>query len=97
MAEAGSNLTKPHRIEFHFVSYNESKTTALAEDGKKMGYRISSVDSLVDANAKQYWFFDLIQDVVPSEKNVFSHTEIMAKLSKKYGAEFDGWGCHIVK
>ena len=97
LAKAGSDLSKPHRIEFHFVGYDEAKVVALAEEGRKAGYSISSIDSMVDKNARKYWYFDLVQDVIPAEKNVFAHTAVMAKLAKKYAVEFDGWGCLIVK
>lgn len=97
LSKAGSDLSKPHRIEFHFVGYDEAKVLALAEEGKKAGYSVSSIDSMVDKDARKYWYFDLIQDVIPTEKNIFGHTAVMAKLAKKYAVEFDGWGCLIVK
>ena len=97
LANAGSNLKKTHEIEFHFVSYDKAKIIAVAEEGNKMGYRVSKIDTLNDKQARQYWYFDLIQSVVPSEKNIFSHTEIMTNLAKKHSVEFDGWGCLIVK
>lgn len=97
LANAGANLKKPHEIEFHFVCYDKAKITAVAEEGKKMGYRVSKVDTLSDKQARQYWYFDLIQSVVPSDKNIFLHTEIMANLAKKHAVEFDGWGCLTVK
>ena len=97
LANAKSDLTKPHEIEFHFVSYEEAKILAVAEEGKKMGYRVSKIGSLVDKKDRNYWYFDLIQDVVPSEKNIFSHSEAMTALGKKHNVEFDGWGCLVVK
>ena len=97
LANAGSDLSKPHEIEFHFVSYDEAKILAVAEEGKKMGYRVSKIDSLTDKEGRKYWYFDLIQSVVPSEKNVFSHSGAMTALGRRHDVEFDGWGCLIVK
>jgi regulator of RNase E activity RraB len=97
LANAGSDVSKPHEIEFHFVGYDEAKISAVAEEGKKMGYRVSKIDSLADKKGRKYWYFDLIQSVVPSEKNVFSHSEAMTALGKRHDVEFDGWGCLIVK
>jgi regulator of RNase E activity RraB len=97
LVNSGSNLKKPHEIEFHFVSYDKTTITAVAVEGKKMGYRVSKIDTLKDKQARQYWYFDLIQSIVPSEKNIFSQTEIMTNLAKKHAVEFDGWGCLIVK
>jgi regulator of RNase E activity RraB len=97
LSKAGSNLSKPHRIEFHFVGYVEAKVMALADEGRKAGYSVSSVDSMADKDARKYWYFDLIQDVVLTERNIFGHTAMMTKLANKYGVEFDGWGCLIVK
>lgn len=97
LSKAGSDLSKPHRIEFHFVGYDEAKVMALAEEGRKAGYSVSSIDSMADKDARKYWYFDLIQDVIPTPKNIFGHTAVMAKLAKKYAVEFDGWGCLVVK
>ena len=97
LANAKSNLTKPHELEFHFIGYSESKLSALAEEGKTLGYRVSKIDTLVDKDGRRYWFFDLIQGIVPTEKNIVSHTAIMAALARKYGAEYDGWGCQVVE
>jgi len=97
LVDAGSNLKKSHVIEFHFVGYEKAKITAVAEEGKKMGYRVSKIDSLNDEKNWKYWYFDLIQSVIPSEKSIFSHTEALTLLAKKHAVEFDGWGCLIVK
>ncbi|MDX2109037.1 MAG: ribonuclease E inhibitor RraB [Verrucomicrobiota bacterium] len=97
LANAGSDLSKPHEIEFHFVGYDEAKISAVSTEGKQMGYRVSKIDSLTDKKGQKYWYFDLIQSVVPSEKNVFSHSAVMTALGKKYDVEFDGWGCLIVE
>jgi regulator of RNase E activity RraB len=97
LADAGSNLSKPHEIEFHFVGYDEAKISAVAKEGKKMGYRASKIDRLADKKGRKYWYFDLIQSVVSSEKNVFAHSETITALGKKHDVEFDGWGCLIVQ
>lgn len=97
LADAGSDLRKPHEIEFHFVDYDAAKISAVAEEGRKMGYRISKIDNLADTQGHKYWYFDLIQSVIPSENNVFSRTEAMTALGKKHDVKFDGWGCLIVK
>ncbi len=97
LAKAGSNLHKPHEIEFHFVGPEKTKLEAVAEEGKKKGYRVSKIDTLTDEQARNYWFFDLIQSIVPTDKNISSHTEFMTKLAKKHSVMFDGWGCPVVK
>ncbi len=97
LANAGSDLSKPHEIEFHFVSYEEAKIMEVAKEGKTMGYRVSKIGNLVDKQGQNYWYFDLIQSVVPAEQNIFSHSEAMTALGKEHDVEFDGWGCLIVK
>lgn len=97
LANAGSILSKPHEIEFHFVGYDEVKVIAAAEEGKKIGYRVSKIDGMTDKQGIKYWYFDLIQSIVPSEQDIFSHSGAMVALSKKHNIEFDGWGCLVVK
>lgn len=96
LADSKSNLAKPHEIEFHFIGYDESKLAALAQEGKSLGYRVSSIDTLVDEGGAKYWYFDLIQAVVPAEENIIAQTAIMVALARKFGAEYDGWGCNVV-
>jgi len=97
LVKAGSNLHKPHEVEFHFIGPDKAKLEAAAEDGKKKGYRVSKIDTRTDEQARNYWFFDLIQSIILSDKNINSHTEFMTKLAKKHSVVFDGWGCPIVK
>jgi regulator of RNase E activity RraB len=97
LKEHHSDLSKPHRIEFHFVGYDHAKVIAASEEGAKMGFELSKIDTLADKQGVQYWYFDLIRDVVPSEKNVTPVTARMAELGRKHGIEYDGWGCLIVK
>jgi len=52
LVKAGSDLSKPHRIEFHFVGYDEAKITSLVEEGRKMGYAVSSIDTMADRDAR---------------------------------------------
>lgn len=97
LASAKSNLSKPHAIEFHFVARSEAAAKALAKEGKSLGYTVSEIDGMIDNDNKKYWFFDLVQNIVPSEENVFAHTKQMAALGKKHEVQYDGWGTPVVK
>ena len=97
LADAQSNLKKAHEIEFHFIGYNETKISMLANDGKSRGYRVSSIDTMVDKDGRRYWYLDLIGSIVPTEQNIVSNTAIMAALARKHGVEYDGWGCQVVQ
>ena len=97
LAGAKSNLSKPHMIEFHFVARTEASAKALAKEGKALGYTVSEIDGMVDNDGKKYWFLDLVQHIVPSEENVFTHSKEMTELGIKYDVQFDGWGASVVK
>jgi regulator of ribonuclease activity B len=97
LASAKSNLSKPHAVEFHFVATSESSAKALAKEGKSLGYTVSELDAMVDDDGKKYWFFDLVQTIVPSEENVLAHTKQMTELGKKHAVQYDGWGAAVVK
>jgi regulator of RNase E activity RraB len=97
LRDAGSDLTRPHTLEHHFVTYERSKADAVLADKLAVGYKVSKISSLKDETGKTYWYFDLIKAVVPTDQNIFAESLRMTTLEKKYGVLYDGWGCEVEK
>ena len=97
LQDAGSNLSKPHTLEHHFVTYDLAKADAVTADQLAVGYKGSEISTLKDQNGKPYFYFDLIKAVVLEEKTIFPESLRMTTLGKKYNVLYDGWGCSIEK
>jgi regulator of RNase E activity RraB len=97
LRNAGSDLSKPHALEHHFITYDRAKADAVISDELAAGYKASAISTLNDKSGRQYWYFDLVKSVAPKEETVFAESLRMTQLAKKHGVDFDGWGCAIVK
>ena len=97
LSDAGSDLSKLHTLEHHFVTYDRARADAVIGDSLAVGYKVSEISSMEDQSGKTYWCFDLIKAVVPSEKAIFAESLLMTTLEKKHGILYDGWGCNVEK
>lgn len=97
LRDAGSNLSKPHTLEHHFVTYERAKADVVVADQLATGYKVSEISTLNDKSGKPYFYFDLIKPIVPDEKLIFAESLRMTTLEKKHGVLYDGWGCGVEK
>jgi regulator of ribonuclease activity B len=97
LRDAGSNLSKPHRLEHHFVTYHRAEADAVIADKAAAGYEVSEVQTLKDERGRDYWYFDLVRAVVPEERAIFAETLRMTTLEKDHDVLYDGWGCGVEK
>ena len=97
LLDAGSNLSKPHRLEHHFVTYHRDEADAVFADKAAAGYEVSELRTLKDEHDRDYWYFDLIKAVVPGERAIFAETLRMTTLERRHDVLYDGWGCNIEK
>ena len=97
LRNAGADLSKPHTLEHHFITYERAKADAVIADPLAAGYKVSEIAILKDENGKPYFYFDLIKTIVPDEKTIFAESLRMTTLEKKHGVLFDGWGCSVEK
>jgi regulator of RNase E activity RraB len=93
---AGSDLAKPHALEHHFVCPDRPSAERLAARGAEDGYEASSVFEN-EAEGETTFHVDLVRAVVPSLENVTAETTAMLRLAARTGADYDGWGCEVVK
>ena len=91
----GSNMSKSHSIEHHFVSKNKKNIESLSKIATDNNYKISKI--LSTGLIFKTYFFDIIIETIPSIANITNGTNEMIKLSDEYGCDYDGWGCPIVE
>lgn len=95
LAEAGSDLTKSHSIEHHFVCSERSSATPVLSFGASAGYQPSPVTENTFAG-QTYFTFDLVRVCVPTLAEITDQTRSMLELATRCGVEYDGWGCAVV-
>lgn len=96
LAEAGSNMSKPHSLEHHFVCPSREAAGPVVAWGKASGYQSSEVID-DEFEGRRYVYFDLVMSTVPTIAEVTMHTSAMLEIAARHGVEYDGWGCEVVE
>lgn len=90
----GSDLSKPHRIDFFFYFQSEGSANSAAKELQTSGYSVLRVDR--PANARS-WNVHAQRLMVPEIKAMQGLTLQFEALARKFGGEYDGWGAPIVR
>tara|TARA_B100001093_G_C26581476_1_gene907457 strand:- start:325 stop:693 length:369 start_codon:yes stop_codon:yes gene_type:complete len=92
----GSNLSKPHNIDFFFF-YLPDQITAenLAQVLSRDGFEVSVSES-TDENSSDYTV-QAVKSLVPDLSKLESLRICFEDLAKRYGGEYDGWGTNVVE
>lgn len=96
LENAGSDLSKPHRLEHHFECANRAQADRIVEWARNAGYQVSVVKEGM-FEGKTHVYFDVAKSTVPTLANVSVQTTAMLRIAAQHGAEYDGWGCEIVR
>jgi regulator of RNase E activity RraB len=96
LKDNGSDLSKPHLMEHHFITYDQSDGVRLVEWGKERGFQVSKIEEGV-WEGKKYFYFDLTKLRIPTVENIISDTKVMLEVASKFNCEYDGWGGSIVE
>lgn len=88
----GSNMSKPHRLEHHFIADTNDPLRSLAVDELTVGYEATEVIE-AEYQGGTYYYVDLMKAIVPTEANIFAESKRMNTLARRYGVQYDGWGC----
>ena len=90
----GSDMSKPHEIEHHFVTESKECAEALHAWARDHGFRVSELLD-IDYEGRHDWYFDIIRPTVPAIEAISADTSLMLSLAEEFGVEYDGWGCLI--
>lgn len=97
LKNAGSDISKLHYIEHHFIVENQENIIKMSDDLKKEGYEVSEVYEELDEEGKKYFFFDGFKACMIESNVIFEETRIMTEIVLSYNEIYDGWGTNIVK
>jgi regulator of RNase E activity RraB len=95
-SSAGSDLSKPHAIEHHFICRDHATADAVTKWSAEQGFAVSKLTHR-KWKGQEGLSLDLVQKLVPTSENVSSETTTMLKISRKSGAHNDGWGAAVVR
>jgi len=94
LGRAGSDLSKPHRIEF-FLYFPDSKGASralVALYGKKF-----DVDLSRPKKEGEKWLCKANKTMVPELKALQKIRKDFTAIAAANGGEYDGWGAEVVK
>jgi regulator of RNase E activity RraB len=93
LQDAGSDLTKPHLIEFFLYFPNEQAAHNAAARVRSAGF-----DSKVQLGAdNKNWLCLAMKSMVPSPEALVGIRTQFVELASQLGGEYDGWGTPIVQ
>ncbi len=96
LGNAGSDLSKPHSLEHHFVCQTRELAEPALAWGIAEGYEASPVTE-AEFEGREYVYFDLVKSTVPAIENITPQTTAMLEIAARHEIEYDGWGCAVVK
>ena len=92
LRETGSDLSKPHDVEFFFFAPSSSAAEALKADLESDGFEADSVE---DETPPQVVVIARTQ-LVPDEIALSTMRQAHIKRASKYDARYDGWEASVV-
>lgn len=93
LRQAGSDLSKPHAIEFFLYLPNEAKAREASTQLQAQGYETSVRQGATGSE----WLCLATKSMVPTHMALLRAREELGVLASRLEGEYDGWGAPIVK
>jgi len=90
---AGSDLSKPHQIDFYLYFTTEEAAQKAAEKLEAEGYE----GEMRMAPDLTRWMCMVREQMVPEASKIGASKRRLAKLAQEYGGEYDGWETKLEK
>jgi regulator of RNase E activity RraB len=92
LRQAGSDLSRPHPIEFFLYFPDEAAASAAAAElaGQGFGQRIER------AARGPAWLLFLTRSMPPEEARLVALRRELEAVAARHGGEYDGWGTPVV-
>ena len=88
---AGSDLAKPHRVEFYLYAPSEAAAEAAAAAIRPMGYTVSVSAGEEEAN----WLCVASRTMLPTIEEITVARSLFKGLALKYQGAYGGWNTAI--
>ena len=93
LAQAGSDLTKPHKPNFAFYFSSEAAARAAEWKLSESGFEVTIEPP--DENHERYLVV-AVKTLVPTLETIQSLSERFSDLAEELDGEYDGWGAEAV-
>ena len=93
LEKAGSDLSKPHEMEFFLYFPDEASANAAAADIREQGF----VVEVRPAAEGTDWLCFAVKTMVPAHEDVVAVGRELNAIAGAYGGEYDGWGAAVVR
>ncbi|MGY1459827.1 ribonuclease E inhibitor RraB [Luteimonas sp. A534] len=94
LVAAGSDISKPHSIDFFMFLPSKSKAKAAAAEIEQLGYTIASLDR---PPGQSQWQIHATRVMAPQLEAMTATTRTLEAVAAKHGGDYDGWGTGVVE
>ena len=88
---AGSDLNKPHRIEFYLYLASEADAEAVGRELRPMGYAVAVRPGVNGTN----WLCLASRTMLPTIQGLSEARGVLSPLALRYRGAYDGWDAAI--
>ncbi|MFY9234617.1 MAG: ribonuclease E inhibitor RraB [Fimbriimonadaceae bacterium] len=92
LEKAGSDLAKPHEIDFFLYFPSKDRAEGAASDMRELGYKATVGTRAFEGQ----WSCEGAKILVPSEGSLSKCRAELDAIATKFGGEYDGWGSGVV-
>jgi regulator of RNase E activity RraB len=90
---AGSDLSKPHPLEFYLYFPAEDLAHKVADEIEADGYKVE----VKRAPRGGTWMCYVTRRMAPKRAEIAAMGKRFRELAQKYGGEYDGWETEVVR
>ena len=92
LKENGSNLSKPHEIDFFFDFEKFEQAAPVAQVIEKDGFKVKMLE-----NDDGTYTIEAKKTLIPSFNVMSEITKNFTSLTNVHGGNYDGWGTEVVE
>ena len=90
---AGSDLSKPHRLEFYLYVPSEEAASRVASALSREGFQVDVPTAAIGPG----WLALASKTLVPSSQALTRIRQLLSKLASVEGGEYDGWEAQVTR
>lgn len=101
LKEAGSDLSKPHKVDFFLYFSSEEQARSAAGEIEREGYAVSVNRAPMPLwkrlFSKTEWGCYAHKSIIPDEETIVETSKWLDGIAQCFCGEYDGWGTAVVK
>lgn len=94
LVAAGSDISKPHDIDFFMFLPSEDEARTAATEIERLGYSIASIGRLP---GQAQWQVHATRRMAPRLEAMTATTRTLEAVASRHGGDYDGWGTGVVE